>query len=106
MKPRLLVLGGEGESTQIVAHALRRRFDDFLLVLEQSRGGWEIARGRARRLGWVEVLGQVLFVQTAYRWLRFRSRARLAEIDTEFGLDRRPVTGNVRWVRSVNSAET
>jgi phosphoribosylglycinamide formyltransferase 1 len=106
MKPRPLMLGGAGASTWIVANVLRRRFGDFLLVVEEPRGGWKIARGRARRLGWIETLGQMLFVETVYRWLRFRSRARLAEIDAEFGLDRKPVTGNVRHVRSVNDAET
>lgn len=106
MKSRLLMLGGAGASTFIAANALRRRFGDFPLLVEEPRGGLAVARGRARRLGWVETLGQVLFVETAYRWLRFRSRARLAEIDAEFGLERGPVTENVRRVHSVNDAET
>lgn len=106
MKSRLVMLGGAGVSTQIAANALRLRFGDVPLIMEQPRGGLAVSRSRARRSGWIDALGQVLFVQTVYRWLRFRSRARLAEIDAEFGLDRRPVTGNVHRVCSVNDAET
>ena len=105
MTPRLAMLGGEGESTNIVANELRRRFGNFPLILERRMPGLELARRRARRLGYWKVAGQVLFVVIAAHWLRLRSKSRIQEIQRLFGLDPTPVSSGVIPVSSVNSEE-
>lgn len=105
MRPRLLLLAGEGDSTHIVANELRKRFGDFPLLIEKAPPRWRTAHRRARRLGYGTAAGQVLFVITAARWLRLRSRARIEAIKRESGLDSTPVASNVIRIESANGDE-
>ena len=98
------MLGGQTESTFIVANALRSRFGDFPLIVEDPQSGWTVARRRARRLGVAAVAGQLLFIALS-RLISLRSRPRIEEIRRLSGLDSTPVTANVVRVPSVNGDE-
>lgn len=104
--PRIVVLAGPGDSTSVVVHGLRRTFGDVAVVLERSQSRWVLARRRASRLGWLAVIGQVLFVSLVLPALRWRGRARVADIVADFGLDCSPIDGAVHEVASVNGPET
>ncbi|HYA68040.1 MAG TPA: formyl transferase, partial [Acidimicrobiales bacterium] len=102
---RIVLLAGPGDSTNIVYHHLAARYGDVVVVVERPQSRWVLARRRARRLGWVTVIGQVLFVTLVMPVLRRRGRARIASILAASGLDASPV-GVFRSVTSVNEPET
>jgi Formyl transferase len=85
---RVVLLAGPGYSTDIVANYLASRVPDLVVVVEDPQSRLEMARRRARRVGWWPVVGQVLFVallQPVLRRLGARRRAaifRAASLDT------------------------
>jgi folate-dependent phosphoribosylglycinamide formyltransferase PurN len=102
---RIVVLAGPGDSTNIVYNYLVPRFGDVLAVVEQPVPRMQIARRRAKRLGWPTVTGQMAFVGLAMPLLQWRARRRVTEILDQAGLDTTPIR-NSRQVVSVNSPET
>jgi folate-dependent phosphoribosylglycinamide formyltransferase PurN len=85
---RVVLLAGPGYSTDVVATYLTSRVPDLVVVVENPQSRLEMARRRARRVGWPPVVGQVLFVallQPVLRRLGTRRRAaifRAASLDT------------------------
>ena len=100
----VVLLAGEGESTWIVLDALRRRFELAGVIVEDDPPAVALLRRRARRIGWIEVAGQVVFVLCARATRRFAA-ARKEEIRLDHGLTRAPETGVTR-VGSANTPET
>jgi folate-dependent phosphoribosylglycinamide formyltransferase PurN len=102
---RVVLLAGPGYSTDIVANYVASRVPDFVMVVEHPQSRLEMARRRARRVGWLSAVGQVLFVvllQPVLQRLGARRRAeilRTASIDTTH----RPPSHRVP---SVNDDET
>lgn len=105
-RPRILLLAVEGTSTRVVFHALRARFGEVAVVLEEHVPAGTLLRRRARRLGWLVVAGQLLFAAAQAAWLRPRARRRLREIAREHGCNDAPIDGRVVRVASVNAPET
>ncbi len=105
---KLAVLAAPGQSTDIlVGRLLREGFDDLLVLVEPPQSKRALLRGRARRLGWGPVLGQVLFLGLVLPVLRRRAAPRLAAIMEEADLTADPLPGaRVVPVPSVNAAET
>lgn len=104
MTGRVLLLGGDVESTRIVFHVLERRFPGLTAVLEPPVPRRRLLARRVRRLGAATVAGQLLFMSTVLPRLRRAGAARVDEICREHGLDRVPIPEDrVRRVPSVNS---
>lgn len=101
---QVVLLAGPGEATDVVFNYLKRFFDDLVVVQEQAPSRLVLARRRARRLGWLEVGGQVTFVSLAMPILRRRARGRVVEILGSAGLDASAIR-EVRRVDSVNDPE-
>jgi phosphoribosylglycinamide formyltransferase-1 len=101
----VVVLAGPGDAGNIVYNYLRPHFPSLVMVREAAPSRTALARRRATRLGWVEVVGQSAFVLLAMPLLRRRSRRRITEILRSSGLDSTPVEGALE-VESVNSPET
>ena len=103
--PRIVLLAGPGDTTDIVANYLSDRVPELEVIVEEHASRRTMARRRAARVGWPTVIGQVLFVTTALPVLRWRGRRRIAEILATTGLDATPRLP-VRRVESVNAPET
>ncbi len=101
----VVLLAGPGDSTDIVANYLARHVQDLVVVLEGGQSRTTLARRRAKRMGWLTVTGQTLFVVLALPALRWRGRERRAAILEESGLDATPYPPD-RTVTSVNADET
>jgi methionyl-tRNA formyltransferase len=84
----VVLLAGPGSSTDIVANSLASEVPDLVVVVENPQSRVELVRRRARRVGWLPAVGQVLFVallQPALRRLGARRRAvifRASSLDT------------------------
>ena len=105
MPRRVVLLAGGGESTNIVYHYLSARFGEVVAVKEDAVSRVELARRRAKRLGWPKVAGQILFVTAAMPLISRRAQGRTSEILSEEGFDTSPIPDALQ-VESVNSPET
>lgn len=102
----VVMLAGPGESTWIVANALREELPLHTVIVEEPVSSWQLMKRRASKIGWIAVAGQALFSIYARR-LRSSSRARAAAIRRENGLQStRPASVQVVHVRSANDDET
>ena len=102
---RVLLLAGPGDSTDIVANYLASRVPDLTVVVELAQVRSEMARRRARRVGWLRVAGQVLFIALLQPVLRHRGTRRRDAIFRAAGLDTANRAPSHR-VSSVNDEET
>ncbi len=99
----VVLLAGPGDASHIVLHRLAECFDDVHAVVEDPVSRWTLATRRARRVGWVEVAGQMAFVGGALPILRRAARGRTDAICRRAGLDRTPIP-RAHHVPSVNDA--
>jgi methionyl-tRNA formyltransferase len=88
-----------------VANFLASRVPEVVVVLENPQSRVAMARRRARRLGWLTVVGQVLFVAFLQPILQRLGRRRRAAILAAASADATPVAPCHR-VGSVNDDET
>jgi folate-dependent phosphoribosylglycinamide formyltransferase PurN len=102
---RAVLLAGSGASTNIVANYLDSRVSDLVVVVEDPPSRVEMARRRARRVGWLSAAGQVLFVVVLLPVLRRLGARRRAAILQQASVD---ATHRVtfRRVASVNDDRT
>lgn len=106
MNPRIALLCGRGDSSAAVANALKARFGALAVVVERPEGRMLFLKRRLKRLGALELAGQLAFKAAVLPVLKRRSRTRRAEILAQSGMDADPaVLDQALQVQSVNSAE-
>jgi folate-dependent phosphoribosylglycinamide formyltransferase PurN len=101
----VVLLAGPGYSTDVVANYLASLVPGLVVVVENSQSRLEMTRRRARRVGWLRVVGQVLFVALLQPALRRRGASRRTAIFRAASLDTAPRDPSHR-VPSVNDDET
>jgi methionyl-tRNA formyltransferase len=89
----------------MVANYLDSRVRDLVLVVESSPSRVRMARRRARRVGWVDATGQILFVALVLPVLRHTGKARRESIRKVASVDTRPRAADF-VVSSVNDDRT
>src|SRR5258706_5294325 len=82
----VVMLAGRGESTWIVANALKGAVPLRAIIVEEPVGRWHSMKRRAAKIGWWAVLGQLLFSVYARR-LRQDAGGRAQKIRNEANLD-------------------
>ena len=102
---RIVLLAAEGASTNMVYHALARKFGQFEVIIENPVPRSELLKRRLKRLGFLTVIGQVLFMLLIEKPMRKSATARFREINQQFGLNDAPIQQSVHRVPSVNSDE-
>lgn len=103
---RVVVVAGPGAPTNILLNRLLRRSDVVGIVLEGPQDKWDLMRRRAARIGWWNMLGQLLFVFGIVPWLRRGGAARYAGILEQHGLSDADVPdATPLHVASINSEE-
>jgi methionyl-tRNA formyltransferase len=105
---KLVVLAGQGMSTNILLNALFvAGHREVTVIIERPVSQKQLARNRMKRLGAATVAGQILFVACVVRALRGRSEARIDAILGAHGLSREPCDAyTVHHVPSVNDPAT
>jgi folate-dependent phosphoribosylglycinamide formyltransferase PurN len=99
-----VLLAGRGDSTDIVANYLTTRVPDLVVIIEDPPSRLHMARRRARRVGWLAAVGQVLFVALLQPVLRRRGARRRAAILAAASVDQAHRSPQHR-VPSVNDEE-
>lgn len=105
---RLVVLASGGPPTDFMVNYLEDAgLVPVAVLVEPSQSRRALLRGRARRLGWRAVFGQVLFMALVLPLLRRRSGDRLGSIRETHGLRADPLPeARVTPIDSVNAPGT
>lgn len=104
-RPVVVMTAGGLNPTIVVQHLAKAGFDVHVL-LENPEGKGEIVKRRAKKLGWINALGQ-LGTMIAARALRRAADRRVAELLARHGLDRTlPDRVPIHPVTSINAPET
>lgn len=102
-----VVMATEGRHTDILVNWLDDAgFPPVAVLVEPAQSRRALLRGRARKLGWVAVAGQLAFMALVPPVARRLSQGRVQDILQEYGLRTDPVE-EVRLIRiaSVNAPE-
>lgn len=98
------MLVGKGFSTRVLFHSLKHDFNISSVILEEKPSSWQLLKRRVKKLGIVEVFGQILFilfnkVQTPV--------TRISELKTQFSLNDDEIPEEIiQTVKSVNNRKT
>ena len=104
-KKRILLLCRDDNTSKSVFNALRKSFDEVVVLCENHVSRSEMVKRRLKRIGLVETAGQVLFITAVSPLLRRRSQKRIDEIKREYGLDESEDNWQPKRVESINSPE-
>lgn len=99
----IVLLCSDGDSSRAVYNALREKFGDFPVIMEEQMSRLGMAKKRVKKIGYAKVIGQFFFVSTIVPFLYRASRKRIAEIEREFDLKKDWGEENLFKVDSVNS---
>lgn len=86
VRPRVVMLAGQGLSTTLMYNGLRATCDVVAVVLEDKPSSSGMLRHRMKKLGWMTTMGQVAFIAYS-RWLGKASKQRTAQLFHRYGLD-------------------
>ncbi len=101
---RIAILGGRGQSSRIVFHALQCEFGVCNAVIEDPVPRAEFLQRRIKRLGWRRVAGQVLFTQFVVPILSREAKSQAASVKEIYALNDSPIPRDkMTRVSSVNS---
>jgi phosphoribosylglycinamide formyltransferase-1 len=88
---KIVVLAAESASTWIIVNALRANYPDLRVCIEKPVSRFVLLRNRMRKLGLVNVIGQMLFM-LCLPMLRQLSKRRIAQLTSSAGLSAAPPT--------------
>ncbi|GLQ97656.1 formyl transferase [Dyella mobilis] len=100
-RAKIVLLAGEGLSTQVMYHGLREEFDVVEVILEQKPSALKMLRHRARKLGLLQTAGQFAFILYS-RLLGRASQPRIERLLGLHGLSDAPIP--VQSITRVSSA--
>jgi len=106
MKPRIIILARDCDSTNVVYNYLNKYFDIDTVVFEKPIPRKKQFLNRAKRLGYINAMSQVIFFLCIAPFIKRFSQKRKAEIFKEFDLDETgPPTQIVKRIRYANTDE-
>lgn len=101
---KIIILGGKGPSTNIVFHSLNSQFGIHIVIIENKESLKTYLKRRIKSLGFIRVLGQILFQIIIVNILNFFSKDRKEQIISNNGLIVAEIPENKkRIVNSINS---
>jgi len=102
---RIIIFGGEHETTRLVYHVLAEEFDVALAIIEQPVSRNTVLKRRLKKLGFLSVLGQALFVALVMPFLRLEAKSRVHRLQNEENTFSPIPPNNVQQVASINDDE-
>lgn len=105
---KIVMLCSRGDSSYLVYNKLSEHFSIEKVIIEDSVSTKNLLKRRIKKLGFLTVLGQVLFVGTVVPFLKKSTENRKKEILEEYGAsvdDKAMMASNPIFVNSVNDKE-
>ena len=103
---RIVLLAGKWDTTPVVYNFLVQHFTVEKVIIENAVPRKEFLKKRIKKLGWLPVIGQVLFQLLISKPLSAFSKKRIREILKQFNLSQNGIPEkNLITVSSVNSSE-
>jgi len=103
---KIVMLAGEGISTNILYHALKDEFAIHSIILEAPVSKTTLIKKRIKKLGLWKVTGQILFQAIIAKFLHLTSSKRKKEILATYSLDASPLPAEkITHVSSVNDEQ-
>lgn len=105
---KIVMLCSRGDSSYLVYNKLSEHFPIEKVIVEDSVSTKNLLKRRIKKLGFMTVLGQVLFVGTIVPFLKKSAKNRKNEILKEYGAsvdDRAMMASDPVFVNSVNDKE-
>lgn len=100
------MLCGDGQSSRIMYNSLVSYADVIGVIIENKPSAKQLLQRRIKKLGYIKVSGQVLFL-LLNKWLAKFAQARIARLVADFNLNDKCFPDNsITKVDSVNSEET
>lgn len=85
--PSIIIMAEPSQSTRIVYHFLKQKFDIKYVILERPVPKLKFIRKRIARFGYVKVFGQIIFRVIVVPALYFLSRRRISQIKSLYNLN-------------------
>ena len=82
-----MLLATDCDTTRIVYHYLKDYFTIEKVIIENKINRVELIKRRLKKLGFFNVVGQLLFQTIVARWLFFSSKKRIKEIIEQYNLN-------------------
>ncbi|MCA0152990.1 formyl transferase [Winogradskyella vincentii] len=106
MNKKIIMLAGEGISTNFIFNSLKDNFNISTVIIEENENMKKFLKRRIKRLGYFKVIGQAVFQLIIPRLLRKLSKQRIDEIKRNYKLDNKSIPNSViKKFISVNSPE-
>lgn len=106
MKPKIILLARDCDSSNIVYNYLKKYFEIDTIVFETPIARKKQFLNRAKRLGYINAISQVIFFLCVAPLIKRFSQNRKAEIFKQYDLDKTGPPGNkIERIRYVNTEE-
>lgn len=103
---KVIMLVGNDDSSVYMYNGLRNHVDIIKVIIEDKPNKWTMISRRARKLGYWQVLGQLIFIVYS-RLLGLLSKKKIRTLEKNLNLSRTEIgTDKVIRVESVNSPKT
>jgi folate-dependent phosphoribosylglycinamide formyltransferase PurN len=100
---KIILLASDCESSRWVYHALAETVSIEAVILEQPISKKELAKNRIKKIGFIPVLGQVLFSALVVPLLKLRSKKRKEYLVNKYGVNNNDFSSSkIHSVSSVN----
>lgn len=104
--PKVILLARDTDSTWMIHNHINPQIPISAIILEQPISRWAMVTNRAKRIGWIDAIGQVLFICLIAPLINILSGKRKKELIRQYQLNlHKPDSDKVIRVPSVNSDE-
>jgi len=104
--PTIILLAIPCPATTAIYNYLSQYYPISTVILEQPLSRWQLLRGRAKRLSWLQAIGQAAFMLLATPFLSFESRRRRRHIAQRLNTTSPIPLQKIINVPSVNAPQT
>ncbi len=105
--PKIVILAGQDESGRILYHALSQTFSIEKVIVEAPYSRKKFLQYRLKKLGYVQVLGQILFQLCIVPYLRMRASGRIKALMRQAQFSIAPIPADkLIEVSSINALQT
>ena len=106
-KFKIILLGSSSSSTNILYNSLKSDFKIQKVIIEEKESKFLFFKRRLRKMGYLKLLDQLLFISIVSKFLSYFSQKRYSEILKINNLSNLPINSfNTVLVKSINELST